>query len=54
MISDEDLEEVWERAITVARTEVPNRWEFVVGGGLFFLHVGSFFMGKLHSISRRA
>ncbi|CAM9289225.1 unnamed protein product, partial [Laminaria digitata] len=27
---DEDLEEVWERAITVARTEVPNRHMVVV------------------------
>ena len=26
MISGEDLEEIWERAITVARTEFPNRW----------------------------
>lgn len=54
MISDEDLEEVWERAITVARAEVPNRWEFVVDGGLFFSLVCSYLREKKQSISRRA
>lgn len=29
MISGEDLEELWERAITVARVDLPNRYECV-------------------------
>lgn len=35
MISGEDLEEVWERAITVARVELPNRcdWRLACGEG---------------------
>lgn len=34
MISGEDLEEVWEKAITVARVELPNRSGLKQQGGV--------------------
>lgn len=34
MISGEDLEEVWERAITVARVELPNRCGVMLWGAI--------------------